>query len=410
MDDQTKYIKITNKGLILRDDLILIGSSSKRGVDGKIGMFGSGWKYALAYLIRNEVDIKIFSGTTEIKVDYVYKLHRDNPVRVITVDGIETSLTAEMGPQWKEWMAFREIFSNAIDEGDHTITFGEQDMGGCEDISTIYIDEKGMGDLIENFDRYFSFKRIPIYENNGDKIFLNTEAIGTYHFRKGIRCYGDSWNNRTLSFDFNDIAICEDRLAATWDVKRQINYIMKECKVVNIVKLMITNLSYQEMCSSYTDTIHEAIKELVDEGCEFSTATLARLYPIKDAIVIQGDLFMEAVKRGIVKSPFDKMIKEGLKFLFMENLEYQPIAKNINYYLSNIMNIDDIKIGKMDEPINYKVKEDIEGIKTYSFYINEKQLDGNPLSSIDIDIKAKEFAAKCLIAGENVEAISKLLN
>lgn len=43
------YLKIQNRGLITVEDLKFIGSSTKRGKNNKIGQFGSGWKFALAW-------------------------------------------------------------------------------------------------------------------------------------------------------------------------------------------------------------------------------------------------------------------------------------------------------------------------------------------------------------------------
>lgn len=52
------YLKISNKGLLDVEALTLLGASSKRGDNTKIGMFGSGNKFSLAYLLRNNYNIK----------------------------------------------------------------------------------------------------------------------------------------------------------------------------------------------------------------------------------------------------------------------------------------------------------------------------------------------------------------
>ena len=42
------YLMIENKGVLDTEALVLIGASTKRDEEGKIGFFGSGNKYALA--------------------------------------------------------------------------------------------------------------------------------------------------------------------------------------------------------------------------------------------------------------------------------------------------------------------------------------------------------------------------
>ena len=59
-----KYLKIVNKGEIYEKAFTLIGASTKRGDDSKIGFFGSGLKYAMAVLLRNEIHFKTGNSTT----------------------------------------------------------------------------------------------------------------------------------------------------------------------------------------------------------------------------------------------------------------------------------------------------------------------------------------------------------
>ena len=70
-----KYLKITNKNEVQIEAFTLVGASTKREDSSKIGMFGSGNKYALSYLVRNNYDLKIFSGRREfvIKTNNVRK-------------------------------------------------------------------------------------------------------------------------------------------------------------------------------------------------------------------------------------------------------------------------------------------------------------------------------------------------
>ena len=57
-----KFIKITSKGEIDIRAFSLVGATSKRNDNSKIGMFGSGLKYTLSYLLNNNIDFRVFSG------------------------------------------------------------------------------------------------------------------------------------------------------------------------------------------------------------------------------------------------------------------------------------------------------------------------------------------------------------
>lgn len=173
------YLRISNDGLICPEDLILIGSSTKREQTDKIGMFGSGWKYALSWLLRNDCQPKIFSGNSEIVIDINIKLHRNNPVNVITVNGQESSLTTQMGPKWTGWMALREVISNAIDEGGNTLnTVWNPEFAGVEGQTVIYIPMNAeLSEVMMKYDMYFSFNRKANYEFEYGRIFVKKRTF-----------------------------------------------------------------------------------------------------------------------------------------------------------------------------------------------------------------------------------------
>ena len=103
------YLKFSNKGLLEIEALSLLGASTKRGNDKLIGQFGSGNKFALAYLLRNNYDVKIFSGTEEITISTLEKTFRDQTFSVICFNGKESSITTEFGKDWQLWQALREL-------------------------------------------------------------------------------------------------------------------------------------------------------------------------------------------------------------------------------------------------------------------------------------------------------------
>ena len=158
------YLKISNKGLLDVEALTLLGASSKRGDNTKIGMFGSGNKFSLAYLLRNNYELRIFSGLEEIKLTTIEKTFRDKKFNVILVNDKETSITTDFGKDWNLAQAIREIYCNSIDEGEHTLEF-VKDINPLEDKTHFYIKSRQeIINYISNFDDYFAENKKVLFE------------------------------------------------------------------------------------------------------------------------------------------------------------------------------------------------------------------------------------------------------
>lgn len=306
------YLKISNKGLICPEDLMLIGSSTKREQSNKIGMFGSGWKYALAWMLRNDCKPIIFSGENQIEVDFNIKMHRTNAVNVITVNGQDTSLTTEMGPKWTGWMAIREVLSNAIDEGDHSITTAWlPEFKGTPEITTIYIPMSSeLSEVMLKFDSYFSFYRKESYSNETCRMFFKTEQGALNIYRKGIRCY-DTNSLSKIDFDFNDIQISEDRLTSDKHIDDAIKAMISKGLPISILKLIIKEEKQSWLPYTITDELTENLIELAKTGETFTTETLRRmgglLFAAPNALCIPASWYQKLDDLGLVKSPFDKI-------------------------------------------------------------------------------------------------------
>ena len=57
-----RYLKIQNNGLLDIRLVALMGGTTKSKDTFKIGQFGTGLKYTLAFLYRNNIDFKVFVG------------------------------------------------------------------------------------------------------------------------------------------------------------------------------------------------------------------------------------------------------------------------------------------------------------------------------------------------------------
>jgi hypothetical protein len=115
-----------NPGLIPLDAIRLMGASVK--LEGAFGRFGTGFKYAVATILRGGGTVRVWRGAEEL--DF---FARDVDIRGTTfqevwldrvldkaVDLHEATplgFTTQLGKDWEPWMALRELACNARDEG-----------------------------------------------------------------------------------------------------------------------------------------------------------------------------------------------------------------------------------------------------------------------------------------------------
>lgn len=246
MNQEYKYILFENKGEIDNNALILMGGSTKRNDPNKIGMWGSGWKYTIAGLIKKNIDFKLFSGEREVVITTVKEKFRDTTLNKIVVDGKETSLTVEMGADsWEEWFFIRESYQNAIDEGECNVIPNCEVISGREKKTRFYIQQTPeIQEVINNWDYYFSTDRLDcIYTSNIGNIFPNIdkdEYIIAY--KQGIRCT-NIHHKSLFNYNIDTLEINESRLVKDdWALKAPICKLLCSLTDVNVIKTILSQL------------------------------------------------------------------------------------------------------------------------------------------------------------------------
>jgi len=258
------YIKIKNNGLLHIKALTLVGASTKVHDRTKIGQFGSGNKYALAYLLRNNYEVQVYSGLDQMHIATAPLDFRGHKFHVIYINGQQTSITTDMGKDWKYWQALREIYCNALDEPKSEFDI-VQEIEPMPDETHFYIKFERDGlDFIKNFDNYFAFNKTVVYESGIGKIMIRTgDSVNIY--RKGIRCYEP--NNQSLyDYDLEQIDVDENRIVRyTWEVEEQIWQLIFSCTNKDVLRNIFLNLdkSFYEARFSNISSIHA--KRISDE-------------------------------------------------------------------------------------------------------------------------------------------------
>jgi hypothetical protein len=210
-----KFIKIESKGLIDPRAFTLVGGSTKRDDSSKIGFFGSGLKYSLAFLLRNKIEFKVYADYNEIIFAKHQEQFRDKVFDVISVNGKISDLTTDMGIDWENWFVIRELVCNAIDEGDSKVSIvTEQECIPVEDKTVFYVlINDRFEEIIKNWDNYFSEKRDDVlyYDLEENKIFNNLNNC-LIVYRKGIRCFFYDKQKSCFNYDLSWVDINESRV------------------------------------------------------------------------------------------------------------------------------------------------------------------------------------------------------
>ncbi len=102
--------------------LTTFGVSAKEDAGSAIGQFGTGFKYAVATILRNGGEITISIDGAPARRFYTQpETIRGQEFHMIYLEGHgPLGLTTHVGKNWAMWMAFRELHSNTLDEGGET--------------------------------------------------------------------------------------------------------------------------------------------------------------------------------------------------------------------------------------------------------------------------------------------------
>ncbi len=241
MGNNKVYVCFENKGVVDVNAFKLLGASSKETDNTKIGFWGSGLKYAVAVLLRNSIKIKIFSGVNEIKIGTKKVTMRDEEFDVITVNKKETSITTRAGKDWHLWFAIREIYANAIDEGEYTKTVTNTPCGQ-DNTTRIYVEfTKEIKDIFDAWQKYFNDTRKPLFTIDQDKVYKRLETQGKgIIYRRGFAVgqYADT----LYDYDLNGVDINESRvIASDWSAKYYLLNTLKKHATLDMVYMFYKN-------------------------------------------------------------------------------------------------------------------------------------------------------------------------
>lgn len=204
-----KYLKIQNDGLLDIRLVALMGGTTKSNDKYKIGQFGTGLKYTLAFLYRNNLDFKIFVGKDEVNLHTEKEVIRDEEFEIICINGQRTSITTKMGENWEAWMIIRELWCNALDEGG-AVKEETEVLSGTENKTTFFIQiDKQLRTVINNWCKYFIHGEEPIYKNHTYAFYPAGDHLCLY--KQGVLIKEVANTKSVFSYDIGNADINELR-------------------------------------------------------------------------------------------------------------------------------------------------------------------------------------------------------
>ena len=269
-----RHLLITNKGLLEVAALTLLGASSKRGDRSKIGMFGSGNKYALAYFARNGHAIRIVSGGEEIKISLTKTQMRGSEFDVLCINGQPTSITTEFGHKWELWQAVRELYSNAVDEG--LIDFKIVDVVppcAADTTQVIVSCTTEVETLMFNIKDYVCTDKEVLFESAYGQILRKHSTHGRIYY-KGILVYEHDGGS-VFDYNVNEITLNESReVMYSWHIGEKQWQLLLGCDNPTIIRMVLNGISESKAL----------MEQKVDDSCVSLSTSLLNKPAWNDAL------------------------------------------------------------------------------------------------------------------------------
>ena len=262
-----KKIQFINNGLLDPRSFKVMGMSAKDS-DSAIGQFGTGLKYAIAGIIRTGGSVHIRTGKGDALKEFVFSCvsseFRDQEFETIICNGEELAYTTEYGKHWEPWQWFRELHSNALDEGGRSVVDGDVLAEKYETCITVEHDD--IHECWVEKDKYFLPKSARKISAHADcEVFhkLNNNAL----FYKGVKVA--EWEDMRFTYNLtgnSSISLTEDRtLNYDWYAKeaiaRGLSTLTKKEDVKRAIREKNANFNGLRSDDEFNETFIEMTRE-----------------------------------------------------------------------------------------------------------------------------------------------------
>jgi hypothetical protein len=228
IEKKTGWIMFENGGVADFYALFFVGFTDKAGNPAAIGMFGSGFKLAIAAALRLGIEIVLYLGHEKVTAKTARRNVKGQDVDQLyfvreSADGSTeehgTNLTLGYGAKdWKTaWGVFREMLANCrdADPRGYQVVYGVEPKGR-EGFTRVFIQATDdVMELYRNIDQYFKEERNAIFTCDNGRIYpKSSEDDQTNFYCKGMYVL-TTQDTSLYDIDLYDMPINESRDAST---------------------------------------------------------------------------------------------------------------------------------------------------------------------------------------------------
>lgn len=262
-----------NPGLIDPRCVTTLGVNVKEG-DSPIGHFGTGLKYAIAVLLRHGQGVIIHVGSKVLTFTTTTANIRNKSFEIVCMNGQELGFTTDLGKDWELWMAYRELWSNAMDEGGQVYTTEDQ-LADDPESTQIVVDGIEFDEVHARREDFLLIDRKPKYSDGSVEVY---NGGSEFVFYRGIRA-GSIPAGSKSRFTYNildEMTLTEDRtISYTWEIQNKIAQMALECTDKDLIIAMITEeaedvfearLDYDQTYTKASDEFVSVVQRLVNSN------------------------------------------------------------------------------------------------------------------------------------------------
>lgn len=191
--------------------------------DGAIGKFGTGMKYAIAGVLRLGGRILVEVESVQYEFTSVATDIRGRDFQIVHCNGNACGFTTELGKHWEPWQLFRELASNALDEGG---SWSKSDAEGVTKITIHCREVEEAGD------------HEGVFLRGGEAILTSSMGATVYpgpskhYYYKGIRA-GSFPYVAPVKVDVDSGSLSEDRLLDLSTVRSELAWAFRSVKHID---------------------------------------------------------------------------------------------------------------------------------------------------------------------------------